>query len=138
ASAGGSLFATLLAGFGALLHRLTGQTDIVVGIPAAGQAAAGLEGLIGHCVNMLPLRSRLARGDRFADHVAATRRVMLDAYDHQDVTFGRVLQVLPIARDPSRLPLINVIFNIDQALSGEANSLPGVALELASNARHHE
>ena len=47
---------------------------------------------------------------------------MLDAYDHQDVTFGRVLQVLPIARDPSRLPLISVIFNIDQALTGEGHS----------------
>src|SRR6185436_18884370 len=116
----------------------TGHTDVVVGIPAAGQASAGLEGLVGHCVNMLPLRNRLARGDKFADHVKASRSTILDAYDHQDVTFGRVLQVLPLARDPSRLPLINAIFNIDQALTGEGNSMPGVALELASNARCHE
>ena len=54
---------------------------------------------------------------RSSEHVAASRRTMLDAYDHQDVTFGRVLQMLPIARDPSRLPLITVIFNIDQALA---------------------
>jgi amino acid adenylation domain-containing protein len=138
AGLGASLFATLLAGFDALLHRLTGATDLVVGVPAAGQAAAGLEGLVGHCVNMLPLRNRLARGERFADHVKASRATMLDAYDHQDVTFGRVLQVLPIARDPSRLPLISVIFNIDQALTGEGHSLPGVSLELASNPRIHE
>jgi len=71
-------------------------------------------------VHMLPLRNRLTRGDRFSDHVTASRTTMLDAYDHQDVTFGRVLQLLPIARDPSRLPLITVVFNIDQALSGEA------------------
>ncbi|HEX3758844.1 MAG TPA: amino acid adenylation domain-containing protein, partial [Kofleriaceae bacterium] len=138
AGLGASLFATLLAGFSALLHRLTGQTDVVVGIPAAGQAAAGLEGLIGHCVHMLPLRSRPTRDARFADHVVAARHTLLDAYDHQDVTFGRVLQVLPLARDPGRLPLISVIFNIDQALTGEGHSLPGVALELASNARRHE
>ncbi|HEU4726876.1 MAG TPA: amino acid adenylation domain-containing protein, partial [Kofleriaceae bacterium] len=138
ASLGASLFATLLAGFDALLFRLTGQTDLVVGVPAAGQASAGLEGLIGHCVNMLPLRAKLARGDRFADHVTAARGTMLDAYDHQDVTFGRVLQVLPLPRDPSRLPLISVIFNIDQALTGEGNSLPGVALELLTNARKFE
>jgi len=138
AGLGASLFATLLAGFDALLYRLTGQTDLVVGVPAAGQNAAGLEGLVGHCVNMLPLRNRLARGDRFADHVAAARSTMLDAYDHQDVTFGRVLQVLPLARDPSRLPLISVMFNIDQALTGEGHSLPGVALELVSNARRYE
>ena len=57
AARGASLFATLIAGFGALLHRLTGQDDVVVGVPAAGQAAAGLEGLVGHCVHMLPLLS---------------------------------------------------------------------------------
>ena len=138
AALGASLFATLLAGFDALLYRLTGQTDLVVGIPAAGQNTDGLEGLVGHAVNMLPLRARLARTDRFADHVSRARATMLDAYDHQDVTFGRVLQVLPIARDASRLPLISVIFNIDQALSGEALSLPGVAMALSSNARVHE
>ncbi len=138
AQLGASTFATLLAAFNVLLHRLTGHTDLVVGIPAAGQNADGLEGLVGHCVNMLPLRNQLARGDRFSDHVRASRTTMLDAYDHQDVTFGRVLQLLPIARDPSRLPLITVIFNIDQALSGEAASLPGVAMELASNPRIHE
>ncbi len=49
-----------------LLHRLTGQADLVVGIPAAGQNADGLAGLVGHCVHMLPLRNRIARGDTFA------------------------------------------------------------------------
>jgi amino acid adenylation domain-containing protein len=135
---GASAFATLLAGFDVLLHRLTGQGDLVVGVPAAGQAATGEEGLVGHCVSMLPLRNRIARTDRFSEHVTAARRTMLDAYDHQDVTFGRVLQVLPIARDPARLPLISVVFNIDQALTGEGHALPGLSLELVSNARVHE
>ncbi|HWO17375.1 MAG TPA: amino acid adenylation domain-containing protein [Kofleriaceae bacterium] len=139
ASLGGSMFATLLAAFDVLLHRLTGHQDLVVGIPAAGQnATPGLESLVGHCVNMLPLRNKLARGERFADHVKAVRATMLDAYDHQDVTFGRVLQGLPIARDPSRLPLISVIFNIDQALSGEGHGMPGVAVEFQTNPRIHE
>jgi amino acid adenylation domain-containing protein len=132
-----SLFTTLLAGFHALLFRLTGQDDIVVGIPAAGQAATG-EDLVGHCVNILPIRARLERGQPFRDLVSASRTTMLDAYDHQDVTFGRVLQVLPIARDPRRLPLVSVLFNIDQALGGEAHSAPGLALDLASNPRHFE
>ncbi len=135
---GASVFATLLAGFAVLLHRLSGANDLVVGIPAAGQNKEGLGGLIGHCVAMLPLRTALDRSDRFADLVARVRGGMLDAYDHQDVTFGRVLQVLPITRDASRLPLISVIFNIDQALSGEAHALPGLALELQSNPRVHE
>ena len=135
---GCSLFATLLAGFHALLFRLTGQDDLVVGIAAAGQAANGLEGLVGHCVNMLPIRARLARTQAFTEVMSTTRGAMLDAYDHQDVTFGRVLQLLPIARDPGRLPLISVIFNIDQALVGEGRAAPGLTLDLASNPRRYE
>ncbi|MEZ4403025.1 MAG: amino acid adenylation domain-containing protein [Kofleriaceae bacterium] len=136
---GASPFATLYAAWDVLLHRLTGATDLVVGIPAAGQSAATeLGGLVGHCVSMLPVRTQLARTDRLSDVIKRVRGGMLDAYDHQDVTFGRLLQVLPISRDPSRLPLVSVIFNIDQALAGEANALPGLALELASNPRTHE
>jgi len=138
AAAGGSLFATLLAGFEALLFRLTGQADVVVGIPAAGQNVAGLEGLVGHCVNMLPLRARMERSQPFAELVKATRAAMLGAFDHQDVTFGRVLQRLKLERDPSRLPLISAMFNIDQALSGESHAMPGLSLELASNPRRFE
>ncbi|HEY1811411.1 MAG TPA: amino acid adenylation domain-containing protein [Kofleriaceae bacterium] len=138
AKLGASLFATLLAGFDALLHRLSGATDIVVGVPAAGQVSVGLEGLVGHCVNMLPLRNQIARTDTFRAHVETSRSTMLDAYDHEDVTFGRVLQMLPLARDPSRLPMINVVFNIDQALSNEGSSMPGVVLDFTSNPRTHE
>ncbi len=133
-----SLFATLLAGFGGLLNRLTGQNDIVVGIAAAGQAAAGLEDLVGHCVSTLPLRLAIDPHAAFADLLATSRVVLLDAYDHQDVTFGRVLQALPIARDPGRLPLVSVLFNIDQALASESMAMPGIHLELASNPRVSE
>lgn len=135
---GASLFATLLAGFDALLFRLTGQDDLVVGIPAAGQAVSGEEGLVGHCVSMLPIRVHPARTQPFTELMAQSRAALLDAYDHQDVTFGRVLQVLPIARDPRRLPLISVLFNIDQALADEGQSAPGLTLELTSNARRYE
>ena len=138
AAQGASLFATLIAGFGTLLHRLTGQDDVVVGVPAAGQAAAGLEGLVGHCVHMLPLRLFPQAGQPFATLVDACRATVLDAYDHQSVTFGRLLQALPMSRDRSRLPLMPVVFNIDQALGGEQHAIPGVALDLQTNARVFE
>ncbi|HHH28716.1 MAG TPA: aminotransferase class III-fold pyridoxal phosphate-dependent enzyme, partial [Polyangiaceae bacterium] len=138
AKAGASLFATMLGAFDALLYRLTGQTDLVVGVPAAGQAVAGLEGLVGHAVNMLPLRVTLEDEIPFAQLCTAARRTMLDAYDHQEVTFGRVLQMLPIRRDPSRLPLISVMFNIDQALSAEAKRFSEMELSFVSNARRFE
>ncbi len=138
ASTGVSLFATLLAAFHALLHRLTGQEEFVVGVPAAGQATAGIEGLVGHCVNMLPLRMAVRRNASFLELARDSRGVMLDAYDHAEVTFGRLLQALPLARDPARLPLISVVFNIDQALAGEAHAAPGLKLDLATNARRFE
>ena len=138
ASQGASLFATLIAGFSALLHRLSGQEDVVIGVPAAGQAAAGLEGLVGHCVHMLPLRLRPSGALAFDTLVDASRSMLMDAYDHQAITFGELLRALPLPRDRSRLPLMSVMFNIDQALSGEHAAMPGVELELASNPRTFE
>ena len=135
AARGASLFATLLAGFSALLHRLTGQDDVVIGIPAAGQSAEGLQHLVGHCVHLLPLRLQPRAGQAFGALVDAARGELLDAYDHQQVTFGQLLRALPMARDPARLPLVSVVFNIDQALAAERDAMPGLALELATNAR---
>ena len=139
AARGASLFATLIAGFSALLLRLTGQEDVVVGIPAAGQAAEeALQGLVGHCVHMLPLRLQPHAGQPFTALLDDSRGVLLDAYDHQAITFGQLLRALPLARDPARLPLISVMFNIDQALVAEHAAIPGVVLELAGNARRFE
>ncbi|MGH8060920.1 MAG: amino acid adenylation domain-containing protein [Pseudoxanthomonas sp.] len=137
AKRGTSLFASLLAGFSTLLHRLTRQDDVVIGIPVAGQAA-GQEGLVGHCVSMLPLRLRMQPAMPFAQLLEASRVAMLDAYDHQRISFGRLLQVLPLARDTARLPLISVMFNIDQAMTLERDAVPGLGFEVAGNARRFE
>ncbi len=138
ARAGASFFTTLLAAFNVLLHRLSGQSDLVVGIPAAGQSVGGHEALVGHCVNVLPLRTRLEPKTRFDELLKAVRTTMLDAYEHQQYTYGTLLQKLPIERDPSRLPLVSVLFNIDQALAGEARRFGGLDFEFASNPRHYE
>ena len=138
ARCGASLFATLLAAFNALLFRLSGQDDLVVGIPAAGQSIGDHAGLVGHCVNVLPLRSRIDGSMPFSDLVKAVRGTMLDAYDHQQYTYGTLLKKLPIARDPSRLALVSILFNIDQALAAEAKRFEGLSFDFASNPRHFE
>jgi amino acid adenylation domain-containing protein len=138
ARAGASFFATLLAGFKALLHRLSEQEDVVVGIPAAGQSVGGHQNLVGHCVNTLALRSRVDRDQTFTRLLRAVRTTMLDAYEHQQVTLGAVLKKLPLARDPSRLPLVSTLFNVDQALTAEALPFGGLRAEFASNPRHFE
>jgi amino acid adenylation domain-containing protein len=138
ARSGASFFNTLLASFNVLLHRLSGQTDLVVGIPAAGQSVGGHDTLVGHCVNLLPLRTRIEPATRFDDLLKNVRTTLLDAYEHQQYTYGTLLQKLPLDRDPSRLPLVSVIFNIDQALAGEGRGFEGLDFEFASNPRRFE
>ncbi|HEV7518464.1 MAG TPA: amino acid adenylation domain-containing protein, partial [Thermoanaerobaculia bacterium] len=114
---GCTLPATLLALFSALLHRLCGQLDLVVGMPAAGQAEEDGGALVGYCLQILPLRSRLAGPERLSEHVVAARRSLLDAYEHRAYPLTRLIRRLGIPRDPSRTPLVGVLFNVDAAWS---------------------
>lgn len=132
---GASLFATLLAGFSALLSRLSGESAVVIGVPAAGQALDEWQGLVGHCVNLLPLRFELDASQPFAQAIVQAQATLLDGLEHQRYTFGTLLKKLSVARDPSRMPLVNVMFNIDQAMEQEATDFPGLAMDLASNPR---
>ncbi|MGB3269501.1 MAG: amino acid adenylation domain-containing protein, partial [Rhodanobacter sp.] len=138
ARSGASLFATLLGSFAALLARLAHQPRVVIGIPTAGQAIDGHEALVGHCVNTLPLlfEPDLERPAALAIEQAQT--TLLDALEHQRLTFGTLLRKLRIGRDPSRLPLVSVMFNIDQALDHQDSAFPGLQLEFASNPRRYE
>ncbi|MET0892541.1 MAG: condensation domain-containing protein, partial [Pseudoxanthomonas sp.] len=135
---GVSLFATLLAGFASLLSRLAAQSDVVIGIPAAGQSVDGHDQLVGHCVNLLPLRCEVAPAKPFADALDEVQTTLLDAIEHQRYTFGTLLKKLRVKRDPARMPLVSVMFNIDQALDQQSTSFPGLSLEFASNARSFE
>ena len=110
---GCTLFAGLFAAFQALLHRLTGASDFVVGIPVAGQSLAELDGLVGHCANLLPLRIAIAPDQTFAARMTATRSEVLAAREHGEFTFGRLLEELQLPRDPARAPLVAATFNLD-------------------------
>ncbi|MBL0093823.1 MAG: AMP-binding protein [Piscinibacter sp.] len=114
---GSSLFSTLFGLFGALVGRLSGTSDVVVGVPAAGQAAAGHDDLVGHCLNLLPVRLSFDIDQGAKALLEASRTATLDAYDHQQCTLGGLLQKLQLPRDPSRLPLVSVLFNLDTAIA---------------------
>jgi amino acid adenylation domain-containing protein len=122
--AGGTLFMTLAAGFTALLHRITEQDDVLLGTPSLGRTFAGDEGLVGHCVDLLPLRSRVAGDPRFLEHLAATRRVLLDALRHQDFALGS-WAAAEDAPGAGRLPPISVIFNLEPAVPPAAGGAAG-------------
>jgi len=135
---GASLFATLLAGFAGLLSRLTAQNDVVVGIPAAGQSVDGHDHLVGHCVNLLPLRFELDHAQPFEQTLGTAQATLLDAIEHQRYTFGTLLKKLPLQRDPARLPLCSVMFNIDQAMDQESTGFHGLGMRLITNPRSYE
>ncbi|MBD2339549.1 amino acid adenylation domain-containing protein [Calothrix sp. FACHB-156] len=135
---GCSFMTTILAGFEAWLHRITGQNDLVVGIPAAGQAALGQYNLVGHCVNLLPLRSQINGAQSFSEYLQSRRSTVLDAYDHQQFTFGSLVKKLSIPRDSSRIPLVPITFNIDQGLDSDKLPFSGLEVEFFSNPRSFE
>ncbi|HLN03124.1 MAG TPA: amino acid adenylation domain-containing protein [Bryobacteraceae bacterium] len=135
AKQGCTLFATLLGGFQALLMRLSAQDDVVVGIPAAAQSLEEGKSLVGHCVNFLPLRARLAEEETFADFLKRGKRTLLDAYEHQQYTYGTLVRKLGIQRDPSRLPLIEVQFNLERV--GAVLDFQGLAAEMDSCAKRY-
>ncbi len=128
---GCTLYVTLLSAFQILLHRLTRQSEVVVGISSAGQALYEDASLVGHCVHFLPILSVLSRAITVKEHMATTRGQLLDAYDHQEFTYGTLLRKLPIQRDSSRLPLIEVQFNLEKL--GTNLHFEGLATEVHAN-----
>jgi polyketide synthase PksJ len=110
---GCTLFMTLFAGYSALLHRLTGQEEVVVGIPVSGRFIDGSESVVGYCTHLLPVLSRLAPSARFEEHLRSNRSTLLDAYEHQEYPFARLIQLLNPSRDLSRTPIIQTTFNLE-------------------------
>lgn len=134
---GCSLLTTLLAAFELWLQNTTGQSDVVVGIPAAGQPAIGETGLIGHCVNLLPIKSSADTNISFLAYLKKRRPEILDAYDNQRITFGSLIKKLNINRDSSRVPLIPIVFNSDMGMD-EGIIFEGLQHELEATPRRFE
>ena len=132
--AGATLFMTLLAAFEALLHRYTGEEDLLVGSPVAGRSRAELQGVVGLFVNTLALRGDLKGDPDFLALLGRTRETALDAYAHQDLPFERLVEELAPERDLSRSALVQVffLFQNDPALPGEL--APGLSLRLGPEA----
>lgn len=106
-----TMFATLLAAFNVLLCRLSGQNDLVVGIPAAAQVMDGCDDLVGHFANLLPVRNRVDDQQPFAEFLSAVRGRLFESVEHWRFPFGQLLRKLNVARDGSRMPIANVVFN---------------------------
>lgn len=134
---GASFVTTLLTLYEVLIYRLTGDPDVIVGLPAAGQSDLGMKELVGHCVNLLALRSRVDEERSFIEHLKARRTGVLDAFDNQKYTFGTLVRKLNVPREPGRIPLAPVVFNIDMNMD-DGVRFDGLAHRFISNPRAFE
>jgi amino acid adenylation domain-containing protein len=119
---GATLYMALLAAYGVLLHRYTGDEDFVVGAPIAGRTRGETEGLIGMFVNTLALRVDVSGEPTFRQLLARVRETLVNAYAHQDFPFERLVQLLQPPRDRHRTPIFQTMCDLQNTreLSGEA------------------
>ncbi|MFI6330166.1 amino acid adenylation domain-containing protein [Micromonospora chersina] len=110
---GATLYMALLAGFEAVLGRLTGQVDFGVGTPVAGRTRPEVEQVVGFFVNTLVLRADLGGNPSFADLLDRVRADALGAYDHQEAPFERVVDEVSPDRSLDRTPLFQAMFSLD-------------------------
>ncbi|HYC89889.1 MAG TPA: amino acid adenylation domain-containing protein, partial [Thermoanaerobaculia bacterium] len=116
---GGTLYMSLLAGFKALFHRYSGQDDICIGSPIANRNYAETEGLIGMFVNTLALRTSVDGDAPFATLFENVKRTCLEAYEHQDAPFERVVDSLRLERNLTLTPLFQVMVVLQNAAGAE-------------------
>ncbi len=107
-----SLYMLLFAVFQVLLHRFSGQSDLVVGSPIANRNKVELEGMLGFFVNMLLRRTDLSGNPTFATLLERVRTATLESYDHQDLPFERLVAELRPERNLAYTPLFQVMFNL--------------------------
>ncbi|MEW6738012.1 MAG: condensation domain-containing protein, partial [Acidobacteriota bacterium] len=108
-----TMFMTLLAAFKLLLYRYSFQEDILVGTPIAGRNYPEIENLIGFFVNTLVLRTQLKEEMCFRKLLAQVRKITLAAYQHQDVPFEMIVEVLQPERSLTHTPLFQVMFTFE-------------------------
>jgi acyl transferase domain-containing protein/acyl carrier protein len=105
---GATLFMNLYTIFNILLHKYTGQDDIVVGCGILGRSQPEVQGIVGMFVNTLPIRNRLSPGMTYLEFLERIKQSTLNAFENQDIQFENLVAKLNPERTPSRNPLFDV------------------------------
>jgi len=132
---GATLFMVLLAGFKALLHRLSGQTDIVLATPVAGRDRQEMENIVGFFVNTLVLRTDLSGDPSFSELLDRVRDTALGAYSHQHLPFHRLVEELAPQRNSAWDPMVQAMFEL-QNVDGFHYHIKGIELEIQPIDQH--
>ncbi|UCH95999.1 MAG: amino acid adenylation domain-containing protein, partial [Candidatus Aminicenantes bacterium] len=122
-----TLFMILFAIFNILLAKLSGQENIVVGIPTAGRRHADLENIIGMFVNTLALKNFPSGEKKFNEFLAELKIKTLDAFENQEYQFEDLVELLNVTRDASRNPLFDVMFVL-QNMEEKETRQPGLEI----------
>ncbi|WP_153275381.1 non-ribosomal peptide synthetase [Rhodococcus sp. P1Y] len=122
-----TLFMAVHAAWAALLSRLSGSSDVVVGSPIAGRGEAALDDVIGMFANTLVLRSVVDPASSFVELLDSVRESDLRAFAHADVPFERLVEVLNPARSTARHPLFQVALSF-QNVQSTALELPSLSV----------
>ena len=122
-----TLFMTLLAAFKTLIYRYTGQEDILVGSPIANRNRREIEEVIGLFANTLVFRTNLSSNPTFKELLGRLREVALGAYNHQDLPFEKLVEIIHHERDLSHNPLFQVLFSLRNVRTPQIK-LPGLTL----------
>ncbi|MET0626409.1 MAG: MupA/Atu3671 family FMN-dependent luciferase-like monooxygenase [Pyrinomonadaceae bacterium] len=125
---GATLYVTLLAAFQVLLHRYSGQDEVVVGSPVAGRAHAGLAPVVGYFINPVALRADLSGSPTFETFLRQVRRTVLEGVEHQEYPFPLLVERLQPDRDASRSPIFQALFILHKAHLLDEEGLASFAL----------
>ena len=118
-NSGATLFSVLLAAFYTLLFKLSRQRDILIGTPTANRTRSELEPLIGFFINTLVLRANIDDGLGFDDFSRQVQNTVSEAFKHQDVQFGQLVNSLDIKRSLSHAPLVQVMFAYQESSAND-------------------
>jgi amino acid adenylation domain-containing protein len=117
-------FDVLVAAFFTLLHRYSGLEDLVIGSPDANRRHDAVSSVIGFFVNMMVLRGDVSGDPTFRELVQRVKRVALDAHAHGDLPFNKLVDAVNPTRDPSRSPIFQIVFTLQNAST--TTGLPGL------------
>ncbi|MCY1031324.1 amino acid adenylation domain-containing protein [Corallococcus sp. BB11-1] len=130
-----TLFILLLSAYTTFLHRLTGQDELLVGIPTGGRDLEDSEQLVAYCAHLLPIVSH-ARGEQsFPKYLQGLKQTLWSAYEHQAYPFARLLHRLDLPRSTSHNPLVSVTFNLERPMA--AAKMSGLRTDFHSQPIRH-